>query len=133
MWQLWFKFPQTIRFILVGGFNALFSYIVFCMLVFFLGEQFRQICLIIQWISTSFISYISQRIFVFQSKGKILEEYMKCCATWIVGYLINATTLEVLFRAGVNVYISQFIAQVVSAVISYFSFKYWALTKKDKS
>ncbi|MBE6449985.1 MAG: GtrA family protein [Alphaproteobacteria bacterium] len=131
VWHLWFKFPQSIRFILVGGFNALFAFCVFCLLVFLIGEQWRQVCLITQWILTSFVSYILHRIFVFQSKGKILEEYIKCCATWIVGYFVNALTLETLFQLGVNVYLAQLISQIVAAFVSYFAFKYWALSKKN--
>lgn len=129
-WNLWFKFPQSIRFILVGGFNAVFAYGVFCLLVYLAGEQWRQVCLVTQWLLTSFISYILYRIFVFQSHGKIWEEYVKCCTTWIVGYFINATTLEIFFRLGLNVYVAQLTAQINAAIVSYFAFKYWALKNR---
>ncbi len=130
VWNLWFQFPQSIRFILVGGFNAVFAYGVFCLLVYFAGEKWRQVCLVTQWFMTSFISYILYRIFVFQSKGKIWEEYIKCCTTWVIGYFINAATLEIFFRLGLNVYLAQLTAQIIAAIVSYFAFKYWALKNK---
>ena len=129
-WNLWFKFPQIIRFFVVGGFNTVFGFVVFSLLVYFAGDQWRQVCLISQWIFTSFISYILQRIFVFQTNGKIWVEYIKCCTTWIFAYFVNATTLELFFQAGMNIYVAQFISQIIAAVVSYFAFKYWALINK---
>ena len=131
IWDLWFKFPQIIRFFLVGGFNTVLGFLVFCLFVYFAGEQWRQVCLGAQWVLTSFVSYLLQRIFVFQTKGKIWQEYMKCCITWMFAYFVNAITLEALFISGMNVYWAQFIAQIIAAVVSYLAFKYWALVKQD--
>lgn len=130
IWDLWFKLPRIIRFIFVGGFNAVLAYTVFCLLVYFAGDEWRQLCLIIQWILTSFFSYFLYRIFVFESQGKIWQEYIKSCATWIVGYFVNAIALEIFFQLALNIYLAQLIAQIIAAIVTYFSFRYWALRNK---
>ena len=133
VWNLWFEFPEVIRFFLVGGFNTVLGFAVFSLFVFWAGEQWRQLCLVSQWVLTSFISYFLQRIFVFQTHGKVWVEYVKCCTTWIFAYVINAVTLELFFQFGMNIYLAQFIAQIVAAIVTYFAFKYWAFGKYKKS
>lgn len=128
----WFKIPQFIRFIIVGIFNTAIAYLVFCTLVFIFGEELRQICLAVQWALTSFITFLTQRTFVFRSKGKILKEYLKCCATWVIGYLINAILLELIMKLPINVYLAQIIALGLTSICNFVLLKYWALRKKKR-
>lgn len=44
----WFKLPDQFRFLIIGGFNTLVAYIVFCLLVLMFGEENHQICLAAQ-------------------------------------------------------------------------------------
>ena len=125
----WFSLPQIIRYIFIGCLNALVAYVVFCLLVFLFGESNRQVCLAVQWILTSFFSFYTQRVFVFRSCGKIVNEYCKCCSAWFLGYFINAVTLELFMKLFRNVYIAQFTAIAVTAVVTYILLKYWALVK----
>lgn len=126
----WFKIPQFIRFIIVGVFNTALAYLVFCLLVFIFGEEFRQICLAAQWALTSFITFLTQRTFVFRSKDKLLKEYSKCCVSWALGYLINAILLELIMKLPINVYLAQIIALGLTSICNFVLLKYWALRKK---
>lgn len=130
--QKWYKIPEILRFLFVGIFNASFSYCVFCILVYFFGEQNAQICLAVQWVMTSFITFSTQKFFVFQSKGNIIKEYLKCCASWAVSYIINAVILELLINSGLNVYIAQFTALGIASCCTFIMLKYWALIRKNK-
>ena len=130
--EKWFKIPQIFRYLVVGIFNAAVAYIVFCILVFIFGEKYRQICLAAQWVLTSYISFLTQRTFVFQSRGNKIHEYSKCLLSWTVGYIVNAVMLEVFFRLNINVYISQIFAIGISSLCTFVLLKYWALIKKKK-
>lgn len=119
---LWFKIPEKIRYIFIGGFNFLVSYIMFIFLTFLLygiGREFvldihtgiriilpmikinfwfflRQFVLATTWFASSFISFATQRYLTFKSKGPIVKQYMKCLVAWFFGYIVNAIILEIM-------------------------------------
>lgn len=127
----WCEIPDKIRFLFIGGVNAAISYVIFALALFCLGEQHYQACVILQWTLSSVFSYFNQKFFVFCTKGNYLKEYLKCCSTWAVSYLLNVIILELLVRFAVkNVYLSQFISIFLVSVVTYVLFKYFAFRVK---
>lgn len=130
LYEKWCRIPDKIRFLLVGGFNASFSYILFAIAVFLIGQEHYQICVALQWIVSSVFSFINQKIFVFCTKGNWIAEYLKCCTTWVVSYTCNALILEFIVRfITKNVYIGQIFSILVSAVVTYILFKHFAFKR----
>ena len=128
--EIWFNISDKIRFLIIGGFNASISYIIFSIICFFVGETYYQISLACAWIISSFVSFTTQRCFVFNVKGNIIKQYLKCCTTWIFSYLINATLLEIFVKkASINVYLSQIIATLCCAIFTYILLKTFAFKK----
>lgn len=129
--NFWFEtLNDKIRFLIIGGFNFAFSYLLFVLCTIILGENLHQLNLALSWILSSFVSYATQRTFVFQSKGNIFKEYLKCLSTWMLSYVVNAILLEVNIKIlHLNTYLAQFIAVGIAAVVTYFLFKYFALKK----
>ena len=111
IWNFWFKLPDKIRFLLVGGFNAAVQYLLYVCFLFFGNEEKYQTALILSWIISSISSFITQKIFVFCTKGKFIDwikEYVKCLGVWVISYTINAVILEILVNYFViNPYLSQ--------------------------
>lgn len=129
--DLWFNLDDKIRFLFVGGFNFVVSYIVYSILCIILGESAYQIALVLSWALCSIVSYTTQRYFVFESRGDWLKEYLKCCTTWVCSYCVNAFLLEILVRyVHMNVFLSQLIANFTAAVLTYILFKYFAFKHK---
>ena len=127
MKELWFNLSDKIRFLLIGGFNAGVSYIIYSIFCIFLGASAYQIALAIAWILSSVISFTTQKYLVFQGNGNWLEEYLKCCSTWFFSYLINAGLLELLVKfVHLNVFIAQIIATFAAAIFTYIVFKKFA-------
>ena len=127
LYEKWCTIPDKIRFLLVGGYNAAFSYIIFAIAVHFIGHQYYQICVALQWIISSVFSFTTQKLFVFCTKGNWLKEYIKCCTTWVISYCCNALILEVIVRyITKNVYIGQFVSILLASVVTYILFKYFA-------
>ena len=130
LYNIWCKIDDKIRFLLVGGVNAAFSYVLFAIFILILGTQHHQMCVAMQWIFSSVFSYFNQKFFVFCTKGNYLQEYIKCCSTWVVSYFLNVIILEIFLRFILkNVYISQFISLFLVSVVTYVLFKYFAFKR----
>ena len=130
VWNFWFTLPDKIRFLLVGGFNATVSYLMYVGFILLLGEEKYWLSMTLAWIFSSFVSFATQKIFVFCTKGTLkdwVKEYVKCVGVWIVAYFINVVMLEVFVQlAQINVYLAQFLAIVCTTISSYILFKYFA-------
>lgn len=126
----WYKLPDFFRFFVIGGINAAISYIIFVIAILLLGKGHYQICVALQWILSSVISYMNQKFFVFCTKGNYVQEYLKCCSTWVVSYFFNVIILEILIRYMIkNVYAAQFLSIFLVSLLTYFLFKVFAFKK----
>lgn len=128
----WFNISDKIRFLLVGTFNAGVSYLIYAGLLYFiLGEQNYQLALVLAWAISSVVSFTTHRILVFPVQGNLFKQYVMCCATWFLSYLLNAFLLWLFVEKFViNAYIAQILATGICAVFNYIMFKIFAFTKK---
>ena len=132
MREYWFNLSDKIRFVLVGGFNAGVSYIIYSAFCLILGDSAYQIALALAWAISSIISYTTQKFLVFEAKGDWIKEYIKCCTTWFFSYLINAGLLEFTVKIlHLNVFVAQIIATIAAAIFTYIFFKKFAFRKKS--
>lgn len=134
MKESWFKLSDKIRFLLVGGFNAGVSYLLYSSFCLVLGEESYQIALALAWAISSVVSFSTQKFLVFKGGGNWAKEYLKCCTTWVFSYLINAGLLEFIVKIlHINVFIAQIIATLAAAVFTYFLFKKFAFRVKKST
>ena len=132
IYNSWFKINDKIRFIFVGGFNTAISYMIFVILVLIFGKNHHQICVIGQWILSSFISFLNQKFFVFNTKGNYVKEYIKCCSTWVVGFILNIVILEIMIKFILkNIYFAQLLALTIVPIITYILLKHFAFKVKS--
>ena len=128
---MWCKIDDKIRFLFIGAVNAGISYVIFAISLFLLGEPYYQLCVTLQWAISSIFSYLNQKFFVFCTRGNYIKEYLKCCTTWFISYLLNLVILELLMRYVLkNAYIGQFISIFIVSVVTYVLFKYFAFKRK---
>ena len=127
----WFNLSDKIRFLIVGGFNAGVSYLIFSIICLIIGEEYYQASLASAWIVSSVVSFTTQRYLVFNVEGNLFKQYCKCCTTWLFSYLINAILLEILVqKAIINVYFAQIIATLTCAIFTYILFKTFAFRRR---
>jgi len=130
--EKWVQLPRVLRFLIIGSINAIISYIIYAITVLIVGEIYYQVCVILQWTLSSVISYFNQKFFVFCTKGNYIQEYLKCCSTWLVSYFLNVITLEIFVRYMIkNVYIAQFISLFIVSAATYILFKFFAFKKSS--
>ena len=133
LYDKWCTIPDKIRFLFIGGVNAAFSYIIFAIAVYLIGQEHYQICVALQWAVSSVFSFVNQKVFVFCTKGHWLKEYLKCCTTWVVSYAFNAIILEIIVKyVTKNVYVGQLVSILLAAVVTYVLFKYYAFRHHKK-
>ena len=132
MREYWFKLPDKFRFLIIGGFNAGVSYLIYSAFCLVMGDSAYQIALALAWAISSVVSYTTQKFLVFQANGNWVKEYLKCCTPWFFSYLINAGLLEFIVKIlHLNVFVAQIVATLAAAVFTYIFFKKFAFRKKE--
>lgn len=127
IYNLWCKIPDKIRFLVIGAINAGISYVIFAIAIYLLGQEYYQICVALQWVLSSFLSFTNQKFFVFCTKGNWIKEYLRCCTTWLISYVFNVIILEFFVKyLHINVYLAQILSIFSVAVVTYTLFKYFA-------
>lgn len=130
LFDFWMRFNEKIRYLLVGGFNTVVYYMIFAVLTLYFGEQYGQFMLFVAFILCSFVSFFTQKVFVFNTVGDVLKEYPKCLLTWAIGYAINAALLwGCVHFLGINVYVGEVISLATSTVVTYILLKHFAFQR----
>ena len=141
--KIWFRLPQKIRFLLVGGFNTVFAYFVLNFLNILFGLLLKDtlskvaianLALIIQYILTINVSFITMRYYVFQSHGNWHKEWMKAWSVYIFLYLINAPILTFMMAVlGWSTWLAQGVYLIFSTIITFILHKYYSFRKSVNS
>ena len=129
--NIWFKVPQKLRFLLVGGFNTLFSYVLFAFLVAIIMMPYK-IALVLNYIIAVNLSIFTMRYYVFRSFGNFLREYGKAWCVYLLVLILNYVSMYMM----VDVYkMNELIAQAVYTFFItffiYFMHKYVSFAKKE--
>ena len=127
--NIWFKIPQKIRFLLVGGFNTVFSFGLFALMVSILGISYK-FAIVLGYIISTNVSIFTQRYYVFRSFGNLKQEYIKAWKVYIITMLINYMFMYIavdILRA--NELISQALFAIIIVIITYIMHKYYTFKK----
>jgi putative flippase GtrA len=117
--HLWQKLninqQQKLLFLIVGGYNTVFGYLLFCLLQIFLQNHFHYlIILTISHFLSVINSFISFKIFVFKTKHNWLFEYCKVNLVYLF-YLLNNFWLLWFF---INIFhCNKFFAQLLCIIL----------------
>jgi len=134
IFPIWFSLNQKLRYLLVGGFNTVFSYALFCLLQFLFGAYLHYLIILIftYFISVS-NSFINLRFFVFRSRGHFWHEYLKVNFVYLWHLLLNIFALYILKdKMHVNIFIAQFICAIFLVIIVYFAHKHFSFKNHEK-
>ena len=136
--NIWFRLPQKLRFLLVGGFNTVLSYGIFSAL-YWLFDKFNlynldkivisDIALVVQYFITINVSFITMRYYVFQSHGNWKTELLKSWSVYISLLLINAPTISILIWLGLHPLAAQAVYLTFSTITTFFLHKYYSFRK----
>ncbi|MBR1648361.1 MAG: GtrA family protein [Alphaproteobacteria bacterium] len=119
--NIWFSWPQKLRFVLVGGFNTFFSYLLFVFMVEILKIPYKA-AIIIGYIISTNLSVLTMRYYVFQSVNNLKKEYFKGWGVYLtmlaLNYVFMFIAVDILRQ---NKLIAQAIYTVLAPVAVYFA------------
>ena len=130
LFHFWMRFPEKIRYLLVGGYNTVVSYALYALFVWW--GMHPQLALFLSFLVSSVNSYWTQKIYVFNTRGNVMKEYIKCLFSWGISYLLNAALLEFFLSLHWNKYFAQFVALALVTINSYLMLKYIAFQNHKK-
>ena len=90
---------QLVRYLAVGVWNTLFGYGCYAFLTYLLTGVMPHAYMAAAVLSTVInitVSYLGYKIFVFQTKGNYLREYLRCYVVYGTMSLVNLALLPVL-------------------------------------
>lgn len=127
--NIWFGWPQKLRFLLAGGFNTVFSYGLFVLMVAAIGIPYK-IAIAAGYIISTNVSIFTMRYYVFRSKGSLKKEYAKAWGVYLTTMLINYAAMYAMVDLGaVNELLAQGIYTVLITVFTYLMHKYFSFAK----
>lgn len=110
--NIWFGWPQKLRFLLVGGFNTLVSYFLFVGLEKIINYN---AALFLTYLLCINLSIFTMRYYVFRAKGSIAAQYCKAAGTYIGMILVNYIVLWIMIEKWL---LSAWLAQAIFTVFS---------------
>jgi len=129
--NIWFKLPQKLRFLLVGGFNTVFSYGLFAFMVTLLLIPYK-IALVIGYVISTNISIFTQRYYVFRSFGNLKAEYIRAWEVYILIMFINYIAMYVMVDImGINELIAQAFYAIFSTIFTYIAHRFFSFAVKN--
>ena len=129
--EVWFSINEKIRYILVGGYNTVLSYLIFCFLNYVFAQHLHYLAILA--IST-FISVINSffcfRFFVFRSQKNLWQEYLKVNIVYL-GYLACNSLLLFIMKdlLNIDVLVAQLICIAIITTAVYFIHKNFSFKK----
>lgn len=127
--KIWFKLPQKLRYLLVGGFNTAAVYILFAAAVCW-GKLSYQTAIILVYVIGVNVSIFTMRYYVFRSSGNLKREYVRAWSVYFVTMLINYAAMFVMVDVcAVNELAAQAVYTVCITILTYILHKYFSFSK----
>lgn len=143
--NIWFKLPQKLRFLLVGGFNTVFAYTILALILWLFenintsaGLEFAQVwvanaALFVQYVITINVSFLTMRYYVFQSHGDWKKEFFKAWSVYLFLYLINSPILSFLMVVvGLSPLVAQALYLTFSTITTFILHKYYSFRQRSQ-
>lgn len=89
----WFRRPKQLRFLAVGGFNTLFSYVLFIALTLVMSYE---PALFLTYLISINLSIFTMRYYVFRGTGNLRAQYGKAALTYLGMILANYAALRLM-------------------------------------
>jgi len=123
---------KKIRYILVGGFNTAFGYIVFYSNYIVLSKYINYILIVLlSHLISAIVAFILYRHFVFKNHNSIISSFLKFNLSLTSQLILNlGITIFLVELAHIRVEMAQFIAVILSAIFGYFAHKNFSFNEK---
>lgn len=132
----WEGHRDKFLYLVVGGWNTLFTYISFVVLFYFLNAHlYPSVILVLGYLLASINGFIGFRYIVFGPAGHPLMEYLKYQVVYLPLLIGNMILLPLLLEhTSLNAYVIEALYGILSVVLGYVGNKYFTFRRvKDES
>ena len=128
--KIW-NLSVPIRFLMVGGVNFVFGYLVFAVLYWsFSGHWPDAVIVTVATVIGITESYLAHRFLTYRAKGTWWREYLRFYVVYGAQYVVNLLVIWIFVtRLSLNAYAVQFIISVLLTVVSYWAHKNYSFRK----
>jgi putative flippase GtrA len=129
--QNWPRHRQKAMYLVVGGWNSLFTYGCFAILYYLLNERLAPAAILIMvWAIASVNGYLTFRYLVFAPVRHPVVEYLRYQAIYLPILAVNVVALPLaLAYTNLSAYVIQALLSVFAVVAAYVGNKYFAFRK----
>lgn len=126
---------EKVRYLLVGGYNTAFGYLLFALLLMLFENRVHYlIVLVISHVISVTNAYLSYKFLVFKTEGKWLYEFLKFNTVYLGVFLINLVALPAMVELlSIRPVIGQSWFVVVTVIVSYFGHKHFSFKDRNAS
>lgn len=126
--NLWFKIPEKLRFLLVGGWNTLFGLALFALIFKFSGNY--KLSIVVAHFTSVLQSFLTFRFFVFRAnlnkEANFLQEYLKMNLVYLIYFGLNYALLVLFVETfKIEPIIAQVLITCILVVYAYIANKYF--------
>ena len=127
-------YPRHSRYIFVGIWNTIVGYSLFTMFAFAFHSSQYLLSLTLSTALAGANSYLTQRLFVWQSSQKMKQEIIRFSVIFIGQFFVNAALLYVLVEQfGYHPLWTQYLLGAVIIISTYYLNKNWTFRLEKKS
>lgn len=122
---------EQVRFLAVGGLNAVLAYAIFAGMYFLLAEHIHYMfILVLVTITSNLVSYMNQKFLVFRTRGRFLREFVRFVTVNLsgsgIGFVLFPVAIELL---KMDPYVAQALIMVIAVTISYLGHKHFSFRR----
>ncbi|MCX7971077.1 MAG: GtrA family protein [Negativicutes bacterium] len=112
---------KKFRYLLVGFWNTVFSYLLFAAFFAWLGDRLHyQLIVVAVNVIAITNNYIAYKVFVFRTRGNYWREYLRFYAVYGLGIGLNLLLLPLLLSfTPLNAYAAQAVVTVIIIIVGY--------------
>ena len=135
--NLYFEFKEIINYLVFGGLTTVVNFVTYLIFakVFYIDEVISSG---LAWFCSVVFAYVTNKIFVFDSKTKGKKALLKECASCFTarilsGILCDVGTFALMVKVlHINDVISKIVSQVMVVIVNYVFSKFFVFKKKEK-
>ena len=126
---------ERVRFVLVGGFNTGFGYLLFVVMELLVGRNFEYgyfISLYVSFVIATIVAFWLHRHFTYRvtGTGSVFIDFVRFMSVYLVSLGINTVALWALVDLlKVPVLIAQALIVIVTTLVSYFGHKFFSFRR----
>lgn len=134
---LYFGYKEIINYLIFGGLATIVNFVSYCIFARAIGID-EVISSGLSWLCAVIFAYITNKLFVFDSKTETKKELAKECVSFFLarilsGILCDVGTFALMVRVfNINDIFSKIVTQVMVVIVNYVFSKFFIFKNKNK-